>query len=134
METYEKANFFNNLYEKLALAEADLKAGRVSEGLTKAYQYMISGEGNGGALQLIRETVKQLKTVSVIDDATDKIALKCDSLFYELEELAYQINSRIEKCDFEINPKRYLGTKPDDIIGCEFCPYKEVCYVSGKDM
>lgn len=77
------------------------KAGRVSEGLTKAYQYMISGEGNGGALQLIRETVKQLKTVSVIDDATDKIALKCDSLFYELEELAYQINSRIEKCDFD---------------------------------
>ena len=31
METYEKANFFNNLYEKLALAEADLKAGRVSD-------------------------------------------------------------------------------------------------------
>lgn len=31
METYEKANFFNNLYEKLALAEADFKAGRVSD-------------------------------------------------------------------------------------------------------
>ena len=31
METYEKANFFNHLYEKLALAEADLKAGRVSD-------------------------------------------------------------------------------------------------------
>ena len=31
METYEKATFFNNLYEKLALAEADLKAGRVSD-------------------------------------------------------------------------------------------------------
>ena len=31
METYEKAIFFNNLYEKLALAEADLKAGRVSD-------------------------------------------------------------------------------------------------------
>ena len=31
METYEKANFFNHLYEKLALAEADLKAGRVAD-------------------------------------------------------------------------------------------------------
>ena len=31
METYEKANFFYNLYEKLSLAEADLKAGRVSD-------------------------------------------------------------------------------------------------------
>lgn len=31
IETYEKANFLNNLYEKLALAEEDLKAGRVSD-------------------------------------------------------------------------------------------------------
>ena len=31
IETYEKATFLNNLYDKLAVAEADLKAGRVSD-------------------------------------------------------------------------------------------------------
>ena len=31
METFEKSNFLNNLYDKLAIAEADLKAGRVSD-------------------------------------------------------------------------------------------------------
>ena len=31
METFEKSNFLNNLYDKLSLAEADLKAGRVSD-------------------------------------------------------------------------------------------------------
>lgn len=31
METFEKSNFSNNLYDKLAIAEADLKAGRVSD-------------------------------------------------------------------------------------------------------
>ena len=31
METFEKSTFLNNLYDKLALAEADLKAGRVSD-------------------------------------------------------------------------------------------------------
>ena len=31
METFEKSNFLNNMYDKLAIAEADLKAGRVSD-------------------------------------------------------------------------------------------------------
>lgn len=31
METFEKAAFLNEVYEKLALGEADLKAGRVSD-------------------------------------------------------------------------------------------------------
>ena len=31
METFEKSTFLNNLYDKLAIAEADLKAGRVSD-------------------------------------------------------------------------------------------------------
>ena len=31
METFEKSTFLNNLYDKLALAEADLRAGKVSD-------------------------------------------------------------------------------------------------------
>ena len=31
METFEKSTFLNNLYNKLAIAEADVKAGRVSD-------------------------------------------------------------------------------------------------------
>lgn len=31
METYEKSTFINNLHEKLAVAETDLKDGRVSD-------------------------------------------------------------------------------------------------------
>ena len=31
METFEKSTFTNNLYNKLAIAEEDLKAGRVSD-------------------------------------------------------------------------------------------------------
>ena len=57
-----------------------------------------------------------------------------NKLFDIVEDNIKKIVDSIENCDFEINPKRYLGTKPDDIIGCEFCPYKEVCYVSGKDI
>ena len=31
MEIFEKSIFLNNLYDKLAIAEANLKAGRVSD-------------------------------------------------------------------------------------------------------
>lgn len=31
MEIFEKSTFLNNLYDKLAIAEANLKAGRVSD-------------------------------------------------------------------------------------------------------
>lgn len=31
MEVFEKASFYNNLYEKIDLAEADIKAGRVTD-------------------------------------------------------------------------------------------------------
>lgn len=31
MEVFEKASFYNNLYEKIDLAESDLKAGRVTD-------------------------------------------------------------------------------------------------------
>ena len=31
IETFEKSTFLNNLYDKLAVAEADVKAGRVSD-------------------------------------------------------------------------------------------------------
>ena len=77
------------------------KAGRISEGLKKAYHCLISGEGEGGALQNVREAAKQLQSVSAHDGETNGLAAKCDGLYYELEELAYQINILIEKNDFE---------------------------------
>ena len=57
-----------------------------------------------------------------------------DKLLEIVESNINEVIDSIEKCDFEINPKRYLGSKPDEIVGCEFCPFKEVCYMSAKDI
>ena len=76
-------------------------AGKVSEGLKKAYHSLISGEGEGGALQLVREAARQMKSLGPRDEDAETMAGKCESLYYDLEDLAYQINSRIEKLDFD---------------------------------
>jgi len=51
-----------------------------------------------------------------------------------IEENIKEVVNSIDSCDFSINPKRYYGTKPNEIIGCEFCPFKEVCYMTAADI
>ena len=51
-----------------------------------------------------------------------------------VEENIKEVVKSIENCDFEINPKRYYGTKPNEVVGCEYCKFKEVCYMSAKDI
>ena len=51
-----------------------------------------------------------------------------------IEENINKMVTALENCDFEINPKKYYGTNYDDIKGCEFCSFKDVCYMSAKDI
>lgn len=57
-----------------------------------------------------------------------------DILLKYIDENIDKVITAIEICDFKINPKRYITAKPSDIIGCEFCPFKEICYVNAKDI
>ncbi len=56
--------------------------------------------------------------------------------FNKLLELVDQninkVIQKIEECDFKINPKKYMGS--NDITGCEFCPFKEICYRKPNDI
>ena len=51
-----------------------------------------------------------------------------------IENNINEVVKSIENCDFRINPKKYYGTKSDDIKGCEFCNFKDVCYMTAKDI
>ena len=77
------------------------KAGKISEGLKRAYHSLISSESDGGALQMIRQASCDLKAVSVHDPEANDLAEKSESLFFELEDLAYRINGMLEKIDYE---------------------------------
>ena len=57
-----------------------------------------------------------------------------DILLSYIDDNIKKIINSIEECDFKIDPKRYITAKPSDIVGCEFCPFKEVCYVNAKDI
>jgi ATP-dependent helicase/DNAse subunit B len=72
----------------------------------------------------MRTTSKGIASKKILDDvAIDKLADITDN----------KINEAIDKIlnsDFDINPKR-IGT---DTIGCKYCQYKDICFMSEKDI
>ena len=77
------------------------KAGKISEGLKNAYRFLMSGSTDGGALQMLQEAARQLKSVAAQDEQAQDIQSRCENLYYDLEDLAYQLNVLIGKNDFE---------------------------------
>ena len=47
-----------------------------------------------------------------------------------VDERINEVVEAIWKGDFPINPKRVKG----ELIGCEFCKYKEICYRREEDI
>ena len=47
-----------------------------------------------------------------------------------VEKKIQEADKKIRKADFEINPKK-IGK---DLIGCEFCKYKDICFKKEEDI
>ena len=47
-----------------------------------------------------------------------------------VEDKIIEVFNNIEKNNFKINPKVINGEN----IGCSFCKYKDICYMTGKDL
>ncbi len=57
-----------------------------------------------------------------------------DKLLKIVDDNINKVIDDILKCDFKINPKRYSDAKVDEIIGCEYCKFKEICYMSSNNI
>ncbi len=55
-----------------------------------------------------------------------------DKLISVTENVVDKTIDNILDVDFSINPKQ-IGDSAKDIIGCKYCKFKDICYVSNKD-
>ena len=76
------------------------KTARDSETL-RMISGCLSGGENGGGLPGIRQASETLKTLSSRDPSVREISERCESLYYELEEIAYQISLKTQDAGFE---------------------------------
>jgi DNA repair protein RecN (Recombination protein N) len=78
------------------------KAGRISGILKSAYSHLVRGDAEeGGALPAVREAGNSLKAITEDDDLIRGLSARCENLYYELEDIAFQLSGLIEKNDFD---------------------------------
>ena len=62
----------------------------------------ISGEMEGiSCLQRLREASERMKSIAVSDEKMRDISVRCESIYFELEEIAYQISMMTEKAEID---------------------------------
>lgn len=104
------------------------KAEKESEAFRSVGELLSGTEGTGG-LPSVRQAVSELKAIAARDESVREISARCESLYYELEEVAYQVSQRtgqagsdpaaLEKADSRLDLihrlERKYGTEADSL-------------------
>ncbi len=92
------------------------KAGRISGILKNAYGHLVRSDAEeGGALPAVREAGNSLKAITEEDDLIRSLSARCENLYYELEDIAFQLSGLIEKNDFDPVRLEQTETRLDQI-------------------
>ena len=113
----------NNLDElkKIDLKDRDIDSLRLectrleraethAAGLREAYQNLTGNEGGNAGLSLIRSAGSQLLAFDD-DQEANALGKRCESAFYELEEIAWELSRLIEQREVDSGRLRHLQTQ-----------------------
>ncbi len=76
------------------------KAEKESEAFRSVEALLSGAEGSGG-LPAVKQAVSGLKTIAAKDESVKEISERCESLYYELEEIAFQVSQRAGQADYD---------------------------------
>ena len=77
------------------------KASRIREKLDNIYAMIGNGDEGRDALHQIQTASRELRSLGNEDPEFEKIAERCESLFYDLEEIVYGMNGLNSRYDFD---------------------------------
>ena len=76
------------------------KAEKESEVFRSISEQLTGGEGSDG-LSRIKHAAESLKILALKDESVRNISERCETLYYELEDIAYQISLKIQDTEFD---------------------------------
>ena len=76
------------------------KAEKKSEAFRSVEALLSGAEGTGG-LPAVKQAVSGLKAIAARDESVKEISERCESLYYELEEIAFQVSQRVGHADYD---------------------------------
>ena len=91
------------------------KASRIHEKVSLICALTGDGGERADALHNLQTAAKELRNLSGEDPAFEKAAEKCESLFYELEEIVQDLNTLNDKYDFDENKLNAIENRLESV-------------------
>lgn len=103
----------------------------------KLYGYSTDSELSLSRFDPTYEDSKYIKSMKITKNgfsAYSKVLSEEDmnKLVLLVDEKIDNARDNILDCDFSINPKKY--SDDDDIVGCKFCKYRDICFRKNEDI
>ena len=76
-------------------------AVKINAAVREAYGAMAAGEDSASALIRVKEAVTALKGLAALGETYDSLAKRCESAYYELEEVSYELGGLMERDEFD---------------------------------
>ena len=110
LEEIREADFHPGDEQKLSEeSKLLLKSSRIHEKIRKACVLLGNGDADSDALHNIQSAARELRNLSGEDSGFGDLAGRCDTLYYSLEDLIYDLNNLAVK--YEYNPGALESTE-----------------------
>lgn len=114
LEELNKAKLKPGEEEALAAEKERFRhAEKIASAVQAAYGAMAAGEDSASALTRVKEAVAALQSLAVLGEPYDSLAKRCESAYYELEEVGYELGGMMERDEFDPRRMEQVETRLD---------------------
>ena len=114
LEELNKAKLKPGEEEKLAAEKERYRhSEKIASGVQAAYGAMAAGEDSASALSRVKEAVLALQSLASLGEPYDTMARRCESAYYELEEIGYELGGMMERDEFDPRRMEQIETRLD---------------------
>ena len=114
LEELGKAKLKPGEEEKLAAEKERFRhAEKIASAVRTAYGAMAAGEDSASALSRVKEAATALQSLASLGEPYESIARRCESAYYELEEIGYELGGMMEGDGFDPRRLEQVETRLD---------------------
>ena len=114
LEELKKARLKPGEEETLAAEKERFRhAEKIASAVQAAYGAMAAGEDSASALSRIKEAVAAMMSLAALGEPYESLAKRCESAYYELEEIGYELGGMMERDEFDPRRMEQVETRLD---------------------
>ena len=101
LEELRKADIRQGEAASLTEKRKKLEIAEKESAVFRSVSEQLSGEEGSGGLTGIRQAAESLKSLAAKEESLKELGERCEALYYELEDIAYQVSLRIQHTEAE---------------------------------